>query len=106
VWIHALINLFGPPDIAFQLLSHGLTREWIGAMVQLRQSDSWLRAACRSSYNIREAEHSGRLGLHEIYNSSRRRMHWRVANEQLLFSHEDEIASSRGRPCFSISSVP
>lgn len=105
-WVHALVGLFGPPNIAFQVLAQGLTRAWVGAIVQLRQSDSWLRAACRASYNLREAEQSARLGLSETYNSARRRMHWRVANEQLLFSHQDVIAVSRELPCYAISSVP
>lgn len=104
-WVQLLVGLFGPPDITFQLLGHGITG-WAGTLTALRQSDSWLRAACRASYNLREAEQSARLGLRETYNSARRRMHWRVANEQLLFSHQDIIAVSRGLPCYAISSVP
>ncbi|TKB88126.1 MAG: hypothetical protein E8D43_00395 [Nitrospira sp.] len=105
-WIHMLIGFLGPPNITFNILAHSLAATWIGSMVPLRQSDSWLRSACRASYNLREAEQSARLSLQETYNSARRRMHWRVANEQLLFSHQDEIAVSRGRPCYEVSSIP
>ncbi len=105
-WVHLLVSLLGPPEIVAQGITHTLIHAEIGKIIVLRQSDTWLRADCRASYNLRIADQSARLSLQETYNAARRRMHYRVANEQLLFSHEDEVAASRGRPCFAISSVP
>src|SRR5690606_23209542 len=45
------------------------------------------------------------LSLQEVYSPIRRRTHWRIAYEQLLFSHLDQVAASRGFKCYEISTV-
>lgn len=65
-----------------------------------RQSDTWLREECRAGYDSNIATLAATIELQERYSARRRRMHWRVGYEQLLFSHQDVVAASHGDPCF------
>ena len=80
--------------------------EGFAGHIALRQSDTWLRAECRAGYNQNLAVAAATLELHERYSAIRRRTHWRVAYEQLLFSHQDEVALSRGVPCYRLATKP
>ena len=53
---------------------------------RIAQSDHWYSAnwPCRE-----EAKKSSHRGIYEIYNKTFRRWHWRVAHEQLIYSHWD-----------------
>ena len=53
---------------------------------RMAQSDHWYSASwpCRD-----EAKKSSHRGIYEIYNKTFRRWHWRVAHEQLIYSHWD-----------------
>ncbi|MEX2964401.1 alpha/beta fold hydrolase [Microbulbifer sp. TYP-18] len=80
--------------------------EGVANITPIKQSDTWLREECRAEYDNAAAGQSALLLLNETYNSRRRRMHWRIAYEQLLFSHQDEVAASRGLPCYQASDIP
>lgn len=73
--------------------------------IAVKQSDQWLRAECRSGYNQATANTAFLLSLQEVYSSKRRRTHWRVAYEQLLFSHQDQVAASDHLKCYEKSTV-
>jgi hypothetical protein len=73
--------------------------------IAVKQSDEWLRAECRASYDQASANLLFLLSLQEVYSPIRRRTHWRIAYEQLLFSHLDQVAASRGFKCYEISTV-
>jgi len=53
---------------------------------RIAQSDHWYRPnwPCRE-----EAKKASHRGIYEIYNETFRRWHWRVAHEQLIYSHWD-----------------
>jgi pimeloyl-ACP methyl ester carboxylesterase len=76
-------------------------------IVPITQSTQWLRSECQTDpdANNKRALIMA-LNLHETYCSIRRRMHWSVAFEQLLFSHGDGVRATRGRPCFQQSRIP
>jgi pimeloyl-ACP methyl ester carboxylesterase len=80
--------------------------EGVANITAVKQSDTWLRAECRESYDPWIATRNFTQQLEERYSPARRRTHWRVAYEQLLFSHQDEVAASRGRKCYELSSIP
>lgn len=83
-----------------------VTVEGIANIYTIKQSDEWLREECRGGFDSSVSATGILFGLHEVYNSMRRRMHWRIAYEQLLFSHQDEVADSGGMPCYEASVVP
>ena len=67
---------------------HKLFHETVGAEKTGRvgQSDRWYSM----SWPCREAAKTGsHRSLYEVYNARLRRWHWRVAHEQLIFSHWD-----------------
>lgn len=80
--------------------------EGVANLTAVKQSDEWLRADCRAGFNPAVASQGFLLELQERYSAIRRRTHWRVAYEQLLFSHQDVVAASRGRPCYALAVVP
>lgn len=98
--VRLLVAVLGPAVIGSSIL------EGFASTIAVRQSDSWLRAECRSGVDLDQVEEGARIMLNEVYSPARRRMHWRVAYEQLMFSHLDEVAASRGRACFAVSSIP
>jgi pimeloyl-ACP methyl ester carboxylesterase len=51
-----------------------------------RQSDEWYSASWPCRQNAVTASHRG---IYEIYNTRFRRWHWRVAYEQVIYSHWD-----------------
>jgi hypothetical protein len=80
--------------------------EGVANITAVKQSDEWLRPECLAHYDAGIATRNFTQQLEERYSSIRRRTHWRVAFEQLLFSHQDEVAASRGQKCYERSSVP
>jgi hypothetical protein len=83
--------------------------EEVANVITVKQSDEWLQglsAECRDSFDSTASSRGALLYLQETYNSRRRQMHWRIAYEQLLFSHQDEVAASGGVPCYEASVVP
>ena len=80
--------------------------EGVANISAVKQSDTWLRPECREQYSTATAAELFLRHLTEVYSAERRRTHWRVAVEQLLFSHQDEVAASRGVPCYARSTVP
>jgi len=61
----------------------------IDVIVPHTQPELWYRDGwqpCKSQHIA-----GSRLARHEIYNPSYRRWHWRVAGEQLVFSHVDRV---------------
>ncbi|MHA7059667.1 alpha/beta fold hydrolase [Aquimarina sp. M1] len=83
--------------------------EGVANTIAIKQSDTWLselKPECRDGWEAAVASRAALAHLLELYSANRRRMHWRVAYEQLLFSHQDEIAASRGVPCYEASTIP
>ncbi len=83
-----------------------LVVEGVANISAVKQSDEWLREDCRRGFDATAATQSALMYLNEVYSAARRRTHWRVAYEQLLFSHQDQVAASRGVPCYEASEVP
>ncbi|WP_299215694.1 DUF3892 domain-containing protein [uncultured Aquimarina sp.] len=78
-------------------------------IIVIKQSDTWLselKPECRAGWDAATVTQMALAYLLETYSANRRRMHWRVAYEQLLFSHQEEIAASRGVPCYEASTIP
>lgn len=94
-----IIGEAGIPDVIPGVSFHGANT------IAVKQSDEWVRAECRAGYDQTTANQIFLLSLQEVYSPARRRTHWRVAYEQLLFSHQDEIAASRGRKCYERSTI-
>lgn len=80
--------------------------EGFASFTTIRQSDTWMRAECRVGYDSNAAVANATLELQERYSAMRRRTHWRVAYEQLLFSHQDVVAASGGVPCHRRATTP
>ncbi len=59
---------------------------------QMWYRDNWGNGTCKALH-IRQC----RASRHEIYNEGFRRWHWRVAGEQLIFSHLDRVEHGNGR---------
>ncbi|MGD8862807.1 MAG: alpha/beta fold hydrolase [Myxococcales bacterium] len=109
--INGLAPLLGPVAPIFSGLTGPMVIgsavvEGVSNVITIKQSDEWVRAECREGYDAEAAARVALLSLQETYNGMRRRMHWRIAYEQLLFSHQDEVAASRGVTCFQASEIP
>ena len=90
----------------FAIFGSSVVVEGVANVAVFKQSDQWLRPECRGGLDAAARATAALLSLTETYSSARRRMHWRVAFEQLIFSHQDQIAVSRGRACYELSAVP
>jgi len=70
---------------------------WIESMLMGPQAGQWHRPhwPCTDAYL-----HTARMGRREIYNPYFRRWHWRVAGEQLVYSHVDNVIRGDKRSPF------
>jgi pimeloyl-ACP methyl ester carboxylesterase len=76
--------------------------------VSFRQADTWFNEDCLEMMDgfVENLTRGTRLWMWEVYTSERRRSHWRIAYEQLIFSHQDEVVASHGRAACEASTIP
>jgi len=97
-------NLFQSGFLSPAVFASGF--EKIANINAFKQSDEWLRERCRLDYDQEIANRAAMFDISETYSTMRRRMHWRIAYEQLLFSHFDIIEASGTQTCLEASEIP
>jgi pimeloyl-ACP methyl ester carboxylesterase len=89
--------------IARQFVGEELINGWDWTRWISSQSDKWYRPDWQPCGRL--SVEGGRRTIREIYNPAQRRWHWRVAHEQLGFSHWDRVASGQP-PAFEQMTQP